>query len=59
MLLIPASGFGQIVDPDALVIGPTGLSLCDGTLYVADTLYNRISAIPNALTRTTDAYAGE
>ncbi len=40
-------------DPTALVIGPTGVALAsDGTLYLADTLDNRIAAIPNALTRT-------
>jgi predicted lipoprotein with Yx(FWY)xxD motif len=46
-------------DPAALVIGPTGLALAsNGTLYLADTLANRISAIPQALTRTTAASAG-
>ena len=43
-------------DPNALVIGPTGVALApDGTLYVADTLDNRIAAIPQAMTRTTAA----
>jgi sugar lactone lactonase YvrE len=43
-------------DPAALAIGPTGLALSTGgTLYVADTLDNRIAAIPNAMTRTTPA----
>jgi hypothetical protein len=43
-------------DPNALVIGPTGVALgSNGTLYVADTLDNRIAAIPQALTRTTPA----
>ena len=43
-------------DPDALVIGPTGVALApNGTLYVADTLDNRIAAIPNAATRTDPA----
>ncbi|MFZ0387174.1 MAG: hypothetical protein WAL22_16020 [Solirubrobacteraceae bacterium] len=43
----------------ALVIGPTGVALAsDGTLYVADTLDNRISAISHALTRTTPAQDG-
>ena len=46
-------------DPAALVIGPTGVDLAsNGTLYVADTLDNRIAAIPNALTRTTPAVDG-
>jgi hypothetical protein len=36
----------------ALVLAPTGLALSrNGTLYVADTLTNTISAIPHALTR--------
>jgi hypothetical protein len=46
------SGFPARTDPNALVIGPTGDGLsCNGTLYVADTLNNRIAAIPNALFR--------
>jgi len=37
----------------ALVLAPTGLALgTDGTLYVDDTLTNTVSAIPQALTRT-------
>jgi hypothetical protein len=40
-------------DKAALVIGPTGVALAkNGTLYVADTLKNRIIAIPKAMTRT-------
>ncbi len=43
-------GFAEKTDPAALVIGPTGLALgSDETLYVADTLDNRIAAIPNAV----------
>ncbi len=54
-----ASAFPERTDPAALVIGPTGLGLAaDGVLFVADTLQNRIAAIPNALTRTADAGAG-
>ncbi len=46
-------------DPEALVIGPTGVALAsNGTLYLADTLDNRITAIPNAMTRTTAAPDG-
>jgi DNA-binding beta-propeller fold protein YncE len=46
-------------DPTALAIGPTGVALApDGTLYIADTLDNRISAVPQALTRTTPAPDG-
>jgi plastocyanin len=45
--------------PTALVIGPTGVALApDGTLYLADTLVNRITAIPQAMTRTTPAPKG-
>jgi hypothetical protein len=46
------SGFSARTDPNALVIGPTGDGLSwNGTLYVADTLNNRIAAIPDALFR--------
>ncbi len=56
---IIASGFEERTDPAALVIGPTGLGFgAGGVLFVADTLQNRIAAIPNALTRTTDAGDG-
>ena len=48
------SGFPEKTDPAALVIGPTGVSLgADGTLYIADTVSNRIAAIPDAILRTT------
>jgi sugar lactone lactonase YvrE len=53
------NGFSSRPDPDALVIGPTGLGLGhDGTLYVADTLASRIAAIPNALFRGDSANTG-
>jgi hypothetical protein len=46
------SGFPARTDPNALVIGPTGVGLgANGTLYVADTLNNRIAAIPGAVFR--------
>jgi hypothetical protein len=46
------SGFPARTDPNALVIGPTGDGLGgNGTLYVADTLNNRIAAIPDAVFR--------
>jgi hypothetical protein len=55
-----ASKFGERTDPAALVIGPTGLALGgDGTLFVADTIASRIAAIPNAVSRTSDADDGE
>lgn len=53
------SGFAETADPAALVIGPTGVGLADdGTLYVADSVNNRIAAIPHALTRQTTAFTG-
>ena len=56
---IIGSGFGERTDPSALVIGPTGVGLgSDGTLYVADSLANRIAAIPDALTRDHTAFVG-
>jgi hypothetical protein len=46
------SGFSAKTDPNALVIGPTGVGLGpDGTLYVADSVNNRIAGIPNAAYR--------
>ncbi|MDR3081200.1 MAG: hypothetical protein LBV60_09790 [Streptomyces sp.] len=54
------SGFPQRTDPAALVIGPTGVGLGrNGTLFVADTVGNRITAIPRALTRTSSAGTGK
>lgn len=44
------SGFPERTDPAALVIGPTGVGLANGTLYVADSVSNRIAAIPDAAT---------
>ena len=54
-----ANGIPWRDDPNALAIGPTGVALAsNGTLYLADTLDNRIAAIPQALTRTTPARDG-
>jgi sugar lactone lactonase YvrE len=53
------SGFGVRTDPAALVVGPTGLGLGhDGTLYVADSVGNRITAIPHAPNRSRSAGTG-
>lgn len=53
------SGFPERTDPAALVIGPTGVALGrDGTLYVADSLENRIAAVPDALSRSSSAGTG-
>ncbi len=49
---IIATGFPERTDEAALVIGPTGDALSPfGVLYVADTLDNRIAAVPFALFR--------
>ncbi len=54
------SGFGEHSDPAALVVGPTGVGLSpDGTLYVADTVGNRITAIPDAVLRHSSAGTGD
>ncbi len=53
------SGFAQKLDPAALVIGPTGVGLGpNGTLYVADTLANRVAGIPDATFRGFSAGRG-
>ena len=42
-----ARGFIEHTDPNALVVGPTGLGLSpQGVLYVADSAVNRLAAIP-------------
>jgi len=54
-----ASGFAERTDPNALVVGPTGLALGNGgQLYVADTVNSRIAVVPNALFRWTPATGG-
>ena len=53
------SGFSEQGSVAALIVGPTGLGLGnDGTLYVADTVANRIAAIPDAVKRFDSAFAG-
>jgi len=48
------TGFAERTDPAALVVGPTGDALgWNDTLFVADSVNNRIAAIPDALQRTT------
>jgi hypothetical protein len=53
------SGFAEKTDPAAFVLAPTGVGFSHGWLYVADTEANRITAIPNALTRHTTAGTGK
>ncbi len=56
---IIGTGFPERTDPNALVIGPTGVALgSNGTLYVADTQGNRIAAISNALERQSASIRG-
>jgi hypothetical protein len=53
------SGFPERTDPAALVIGPTGLALSGSTLYVADSLDNRIAAIAGAPSIPSSAGIGQ
>jgi hypothetical protein len=68
-MTIVGSGFAERTDPNALVIGPTGLALGghgrdpyghqgDQVLYVADTLNNRVVAIEDPLQRNTSGGTG-
>ncbi len=53
-LTVIGSGFLSKPNKAALVQGPTGVALAsNGTLYVAGTVRNHISEIPNAMTRMT------
>jgi hypothetical protein len=53
------SGFGEQTSSTAFVVGPTGVGLGrGGMLFVADTVANRITAIPNAVSRHTSAGTG-
>jgi len=55
---VVGSGYPWKADKAALVLAPTGLALGrNGTLYVADTQTNTVTAIPQALTRTSAAPA--
>jgi hypothetical protein len=54
------SGFAEQTSVSAFVVGPTGVGLGrGGTLYVADTVENRITAIPYAVTRDNSAGTGQ
>jgi hypothetical protein len=54
-----ADGFPERTDPEALVVGPTGVALGRSqVLYVADTQGNRIAAVPDALGRQTPLGGG-
>jgi len=56
---VVGSGFAERTDPNALVVGPTGLALgVFGQLYVADTVNSRIAVIPFAAWRQFPATGG-
>ena len=59
-ITVIGSGFAERTDPAALVIGPTGVGLSPkaDTLYVADSLNNRVAAIPDPVFRATSAGIG-
>jgi hypothetical protein len=66
-MTVIGSGFAERTDPNALVIGPTGLALSSDdrhpdeggrVLYVADTLNNRVIAIEDPLQRNTSDGTG-
>jgi hypothetical protein len=59
-MTVIGSGFSERTDPNALVIGPTGVGLSANgdLLYVADSLNNRITAIPDPVFRDTSAGTG-
>lgn len=59
-MTVIGSGFAERTDPAALVIGPTGAGISGNlqTLYVADSLNNRLAAIPDPIFRTTSAGTG-
>ena len=51
-ITVVGSGFGERSDPAALVVGPTGVAVGpDATLFVADSVGNRIGAIAAADSR--------
>jgi hypothetical protein len=52
-------GFPERTDPAALVVGPTGVGMGrNGTLYVADSVDNRIASIRHAATTRSASDAG-
>jgi SMP-30/Gluconolactonase/LRE-like region len=59
-ITVIGSRFSERTDPGALVIGPTGVALSadQRTLYVADSLNNRVAAISDPLTRSSSALVG-
>jgi hypothetical protein len=56
--VIVGSGFPEMVSQDGFVQGPTGVTLVGNTLFVADSLANRIAQINWATTRHNSAGLG-
>src|SRR5580704_3914591 len=59
-MTVIGAGFPERTDPAALVIGPTGVGLSPSAdmLYVADSLSNRVAAIPDPVSRVNSAGIG-
>jgi DNA-binding beta-propeller fold protein YncE len=59
-IAVVASGLSERTDPAALVIGPTGVALSADkqSLYLADSVNNRIAVISNPVFRSTSAGVG-
>lgn len=59
-ITVIGSGFSEQTNSAALVIGPTGVGLSPDwqTLYVADSINNRVQAIANPVTAATSAGTG-
>jgi hypothetical protein len=51
--VVIGKGLPERTDPSALVVGPTGVGLSHGTLFVANSVGSSISAIGAAMTRST------
>ncbi len=56
--VIVGSGFPEMISKDGFVQGPTGVTLVGNTLFVADSLANRIAQINWATTRHNSAGLG-
>lgn len=51
--VVIGKGLPERTDPSALVVGPTGVGLSHGTLFIANSARNAIGAISHAMTRST------
>jgi hypothetical protein len=52
-MTVIANGISVRPDPNAFVVGPTGVGLEGDTLFIADSVNSQILAVRDALTRTT------